>query len=211
MIADVSAPWPAFSFVGRDYNNNNNININTSSIASNQEVSNDIISKQNSIRECLFPALAEGISIFVNQAKKVDVDIEVDVEVESKGNDEDLLSVTVERICREFHSTPSQAQSWLDRTIYGAPTMAVDEGIFTTAIATLQEVQLVPTPYVNQTYAPLLSPPRSSVWLNGPIAITEAVRALIAIRSYSISPPSSFTRQVFLAHSGLSGLFLSSV
>jgi hypothetical protein len=81
-MGDVSTPWTAFSFAG--YNG-------TSSS----------VEFADTVRNRLFPALSEGVSIFINEGRKQEED------------EEGKWPPSIQRICREYGHTEEDATTWL--------------------------------------------------------------------------------------------------
>ena len=106
-LGEVVTPWPAFSFV------------------SSAHMEKDM---QLSLKRRLFPALAEGVALFV-------------------GGGDDMI----QRICQEHGHTEKDARLWMSSCKYavneGVAPMAIKRAAMTFAIDVLREADLVPGGY----------------------------------------------------------------
>mmetsp|Transcript_14716 Transcript_14716/g.14814 ORF Transcript_14716/g.14814 Transcript_14716/m.14814 type:complete len:339 (-) Transcript_14716:33-1049(-) len=132
-IGEVSTPWPAFSIV---------TGVPpppppSSSSSPSQSLEERNCERYTFYREKVFPALCEGIQLFLDDSKTDS----------SVGGGVSLESCTVQRISNEFHCTREEAVTWLSRTRYALPALSVNSNVFISAVKTLQNAGLVPNDF----------------------------------------------------------------
>ena len=111
-LGEVVTPWPAFSFV---------------------TASGCTDAAQEDIKQRLFPALAEGVALFVGRERR---------------------DAMIERICQDHGHKEQDARLWMDSCRYavheGIAPMAVNRDVMARAVDILKEAALVPADFVAQ-------------------------------------------------------------